>query len=303
MRIVNIEQSTDVWLDWRRQGLGSTDIAAISGLSKYKTAMDVFEDKKGLSFPILDNHAMAMGRLKEPEIRDDYNKHTGTNHIPICVESLEFPFLKGSLDGFDKKTNSVLEVKFSQFPKMAIVFRGNDVETFKDSYMSYFCQVQYFMYLTKSHKCDISTQDRHGTLIYMEIPRDDAFIKMIVGNAKKFWIDHIMKNTPPGLMKGDFLILDDQDAVETAKKLKEVEIRRKTRAQEEKKDKDLSDHFKAKLVESSDGLDFIVDDIKMTRVGQNRVDTKRLYMNYNITEEVLNEYRTSNIGYWKVNLT
>ena len=36
------------WLNWRRTGLGGSDIAAVLGLSKWRTPWDVWADKKGL---------------------------------------------------------------------------------------------------------------------------------------------------------------------------------------------------------------------------------------------------------------
>ena len=37
MRIVNLEQGTKEWLEWRRQGITATESSVILGLSPYKT--------------------------------------------------------------------------------------------------------------------------------------------------------------------------------------------------------------------------------------------------------------------------
>lgn len=45
---MNEEQRAE-WLEGRRQGIGGSDVAAVLGLSPWKTALDVWNDKLGLS--------------------------------------------------------------------------------------------------------------------------------------------------------------------------------------------------------------------------------------------------------------
>lgn len=53
-------------LEERKQGLGSSDIAAVMGHDPYRTPYDVWREKRGLAEPIPDNPAMRRGREMEP---------------------------------------------------------------------------------------------------------------------------------------------------------------------------------------------------------------------------------------------
>lgn len=65
------------WLEQRRSGIGGSDVAAILGLSRYKTPLDVYLEKRGLGAETPDNDAMLWGRTLEPVIRQRYSDVTG----------------------------------------------------------------------------------------------------------------------------------------------------------------------------------------------------------------------------------
>lgn len=53
------DMTREAWLDRRRAGIGGSDVAALLGLSRWKTPLDVFLDKAGRS------------RRASPETGDD----------------------------------------------------------------------------------------------------------------------------------------------------------------------------------------------------------------------------------------
>lgn len=60
------------WLDWRRRGIGGSDVSAIIGLSPFRTARDIYYDKLGIAAVEEDEGnwvAMEMGHLLE-DIRE-----------------------------------------------------------------------------------------------------------------------------------------------------------------------------------------------------------------------------------------
>lgn len=66
------------WLEWRRQGLGSSDVAAILGLSRWGSPWSVWAEKVGLTQP--DEHdtaAMEFGRRAEPMVGPWFEDITG----------------------------------------------------------------------------------------------------------------------------------------------------------------------------------------------------------------------------------
>ncbi len=57
------------WHEWRRGGIGSSDAAAIMGVSPWRTPKEVWEEKVYGTSVIIDNSAMARGRELEPIAR------------------------------------------------------------------------------------------------------------------------------------------------------------------------------------------------------------------------------------------
>ena len=47
--ISTLNMEREDWLDWRRRGIGGSDVGAICGISKYKSPIDVYLDKIGQS--------------------------------------------------------------------------------------------------------------------------------------------------------------------------------------------------------------------------------------------------------------
>lgn len=71
--------SREEWLAYRRQGLGGSDAASVLGISPFRTAMDLYYDKRNL--PIEDDEgnwvAMEVGTLLEDLVARIFAKKTG----------------------------------------------------------------------------------------------------------------------------------------------------------------------------------------------------------------------------------
>ena len=58
----------------RASGLGGTDVAAIVGLHPYKTALEVYLDKRGMGKEFIPSEAVLMGTKLEPVVADLYTE-------------------------------------------------------------------------------------------------------------------------------------------------------------------------------------------------------------------------------------
>ncbi len=74
--------SREEWLAYRRQGLGGSDAASVLGISPFRTAMDLYYDKRNL--PIEDDEgnwvAMEVGTLLEDLVARIFAKKTGLTY-------------------------------------------------------------------------------------------------------------------------------------------------------------------------------------------------------------------------------
>ena len=72
--------SESEWLAYRRRGIGGSDVAAIFGISPWRTARDLYYDK--LDIAVVEDEesnwvALEMGRLLEPLVAKIFQHKTG----------------------------------------------------------------------------------------------------------------------------------------------------------------------------------------------------------------------------------
>ncbi len=100
MRIVNLEQGTKEWLEWRRQGITATESSVILGLSPYKTVWRLWLEKlqKALPPDLSNNPLVRYGKETEAIARSLFEFEFGEVLFPTCAEYDENPVFRASFD-------------------------------------------------------------------------------------------------------------------------------------------------------------------------------------------------------------
>lgn len=132
MKIIELEQSSEAWLDWRKTGIGSSDAPAIIGISPWKTRKELWEEKvisyhgahklfsgaqlkailsKKAKKELIGECAKNRGKNLEPDARIDYEHWTGIKCPAVCGIHDDYTFLKVSLDGWDESRKHAIEIK------------------------------------------------------------------------------------------------------------------------------------------------------------------------------------------------
>ena len=78
--------SEAAWLAWRRKGIGGSDAAAILGISPWRTARDLYDDKLGIASAQDDSGnwvALEMGHLLEDLVARIFSQKTGYSIFQI----------------------------------------------------------------------------------------------------------------------------------------------------------------------------------------------------------------------------
>ena len=76
-----IDTHTTEWHERRRKGIGGSDIAAIAGISPYKTARDVWAEKTGRTSPQPPTPAMKRGTALEVLAITEYEEAAGNADV------------------------------------------------------------------------------------------------------------------------------------------------------------------------------------------------------------------------------
>ncbi len=111
MKILDLEQGSPEWLEWRKGIITATDAPKILGNSPYGTSNKCWQNKLGLIPEQKSNSAMERGKRDEPIARAMFEKHYKMKMNPCCIESEKYNFLGASLDGLSECGKYILEIK------------------------------------------------------------------------------------------------------------------------------------------------------------------------------------------------
>lgn len=173
----------------RKQGIGGSDVAAIMGLTPWKTALGVYLDKVS-DFTDEDNKTLQRGRDLEEYVLRAYTRDKNVSietDLPQ-VRDKEYPFLVGHPDGKVKDTNIFIEAKS---------YYGNLKDWNGEIPIYYKTQVAHYAYLTDADYVDVAVlADRwsYGCYTYH---RDKEFEDKIKHASINFWQNHVLKGIPP----------------------------------------------------------------------------------------------------------
>jgi putative phage-type endonuclease len=181
MKVRNdIKGGTPEWLEWRKSGIGASDIAAICGVCPYKSALDIYNDKKGLSKD-RRNSAMQRGIDYEDEARKVFS-HDRENQFwhPFNVERTGMEEFKASLDGYNLFTNTILEIKV---PNRKVL----DMARYGQLPIHYLYQVQWQLFVTGCLKAYYFCYNPDTLESYtVEVYPDEALIDLILSHVAVF---------------------------------------------------------------------------------------------------------------------
>jgi len=183
------------WLRERKNYLGGTDLAAICGLSSYRTALDVYLDKTSDDIAEETNAAMRWGNLLEEAVSKAYSEDTGyaVEIEPNTIYHPKYQFLAANIDRWVGDKEYVLECKTAGFTRGK---EWGDVGT--DAVPeSYLVQVAYYAAICDVPKVDIAVLIGGQDFRIYTYERDKELEEKLIKIACNFWHNHIEKRTPP----------------------------------------------------------------------------------------------------------
>lgn len=200
-----LNQTHDEWLDVRRTGLGGSDIAAICGLSRYKSPMEVFLDKLGEIPPIEDNPKMKAGRILEPIVANWFAEETGMKVMKqnAIFQHKQHPHMLANIDRWLPGQNAGLECK-----NTAEYCRG-DWEG-SQAPTEYVLQCNHYMAITGADRWMIAVLIGGWDFQWRVIERDEALIKNLITIEHEFWHNHVLTKIPPAFSHQDSDYLKDK---------------------------------------------------------------------------------------------
>lgn len=186
------------WLEERRKGVGGSDVAAIMGLSPWKTAYQVYQEKRKEVKDWQGNERTDWGKRMEPAIRQWYSDQTGRPvRVPDkIITHSKYPFMLASLDGFTDDRR-VVEIKTARSAKG---WGEPGTDEIPDYYR---VQVEHYMVVTGFEVADVPVSIAGGSPELYEVPSDRELQEMIIEACAAFWKRVIEGNPPDAVCYSD----------------------------------------------------------------------------------------------------
>jgi len=287
MKIVDgLVQGSDDWKEFRECGIGSSEIAAIMGLSSHKKPIDIYNEKMGITTPYV-NCAMKRGSSYENEARRAFEGDSNLPFHPICCTHDEYDYFRASLDGYNEETNSVLEIKV---PK-----EQNYEAMCKSIPEMYNIQMQWQMMVSGAKTAvflvyNPENKEFKATVVY---PDTSLFEKM-TELAKIFW-ENFQQGIPPEAPEDHSLCIENVELEERSKRWIEggdmMKIGKKIQEEE-----------RSSMLDFGDDGDFHGKLLRFKKVySEGRVDYEAMLADLGIASDVIEKYRKP--GSWTYRIT
>ena len=194
--------SEEAWRQWRREGIGASDIPIIRGLSPYKSRAQLLLEKVEGQEVTISDFVQSRAMDREYEARHKLNQmHEDLNLEPICIYSARNHRHKASLDGFDAERGVLFEHKCTGREKFQAMDKFDFFPTCIKEKM-WLEQIVWQMFLigkTRCHEVVLSVSPlQKGDVKFFWLPIDWKLARTIykrqMGDAKKFlgeWDDII----------------------------------------------------------------------------------------------------------------
>lgn len=209
---------TPVQLEERRQGVTSTDVAKLVGVSPYGTKHNVYLDKRGLVESSQDTLATRIGNTVESLIVALYEEETGaTTTKSGTVRHPTEPWMLGTPDRFATRDGArvLLEIKWVGW-RIAHHFapRADDIskcascgnregshwgrET--DGVPDYVrCQCEWLMMVTQTKECHVAALLGGDEFRIYRTESNPSLAERLREVCRAFWFNHVVPGVPPML--------------------------------------------------------------------------------------------------------
>jgi putative phage-type endonuclease len=193
------EPGSPEWIAARKHGIGASEAAAVLGLSKWTSPLDIYLRKTQDGIPTADNLDTKRGRLLERAVLDWYEFDHGAIERNLArIDSAQFPFMFASLDA--RRVDDRRPVECKTVGPRALAYWG-EVES-GEIPQEYFVQVTHQMIVTGATSADLAALKAGEQLDVYRIEYDAEIAEMIVEGLRQFWT-RVENREPPPPQTGD----------------------------------------------------------------------------------------------------
>lgn len=196
------------WLEFRRQGIGGSDAAAVLGISPFRTGVDLYYDKLGQSVEDDEQNWVAkeMGTVLEDLVARIFAKKTGlkVSPMPIMFRHADHPWMLADVDRLvtiPDGSTAILECKTTNYnARDKWEYDGKPIVP-----QYYEAQGRHYMAvmdLDRVYFCCLYGNSEDDVII-RSIDRDLNYEAELIALEENFWMNHVQAKAPPPYIEND----------------------------------------------------------------------------------------------------
>jgi len=211
-KLVDITTLTeDQWLDWRRKGIGGSDVAVALNSSPYRTARELYYDKIGVVMADEGpdkSITFQIGHLLEDVVAQIFAKKTGLSVFEDhwMYQHPIFPFLIADVDRFvmlPDGRKAILECKTAHYD-MQFKWANGSVPR------HYELQVRHYMAVMNIDVAFIAClfSNNENDFVWQKIERDLDEEENTIMELEAFWRNYVLARVVPPLVEKPDAVLE-----------------------------------------------------------------------------------------------
>lgn len=190
------------FLERRKSGIGGSDVAAVLGVSKWKTPYQLWLDKTSDTVTEKESELLHFGQVLEQVIADEYARR---NNVKVLRRNqmyrhTEHPELIANIDRYIVG-GKILECKTCNAFASAKFGEGGD--EVPDEYL---LQVQHYMHVTGYHSADLAVLIGGNEYRQFSLTYDADLAHYAADKCVAFWHDYVVPQVPPPATANDDLV-------------------------------------------------------------------------------------------------
>lgn len=186
------DMSREDWLKARQMGIGGSDASAVAGFNPWKSAMQVYIDKKEENPKEEHSFRMELGNKLEQTVADIFTDKTNlkVRNVNGLLRNPKYPFATANIDRAIVGEKAFLECKTTNS------YAAKEWEDGKIP-IQYEIQCLHYMAITGAEYCYIAALIGNQDFVIHKIERDEDAIKQLMTIEEKFWNENILKDILP----------------------------------------------------------------------------------------------------------
>lgn len=203
------------WLEWRRKGIGASDVGALFNNHPFSTPRTIWNNIFGKERRVFENRVMRKGKELEGIIFPQLRSLFGVGiREQVCLNYKKVPIISATLDGLSDCGNMVFEVKYCHDTEKYLKMR--------------FPPFHHKMQLQQQLLCSgasiafyIVSNDMRTWKCFVEEP-DWNVQQEIIAKVKSYWENHIESGIPPEDNRQRVQIRTDDECIQRCKRMLEL---------------------------------------------------------------------------------